>query len=117
MVNNIISIDLLSEQFLISFKTNFNITPNQKTRLYRTYRLFMNITYMILLYYLHSALYNYCYTSVVFNFILTYLLDKHSHSKQYQSFSIMIPHGLLPTLYPSLDNFVHLKEHPFIYHI
>ena len=33
IVSNIYRIDLFSDHFLISLKTNFNITPNQKIRI------------------------------------------------------------------------------------
>ena len=79
MVSNISRLDLLSDHFLISFKTNFTITPNQKTRI--TYRPITNINSMIFLAELHSALSDYCYSPVVFNSILFHLLDKHAHSK------------------------------------
>ena len=79
MVSNISRLDLLSDYLLISFKTNFTITPNQKTRI--TYRPIKNINAMILLADLHSTLGDYCYSSVVFNYILSHLLDKHAPSK------------------------------------
>ena len=79
MVSNISSLDLLSNHFLISFKTNFTITPNQKTRI--TYRPIKNINSIIFLADLHSALSDYCYSPVVLNFILSHLLDKHAPSK------------------------------------
>ena len=65
MVSNISRLDLLSDHFLISFKTNFTITPNQKTRI--TYK---PINSMIFLADLHSALGDYCYSPVVLNSIL-----------------------------------------------
>ena len=54
MVRNIYRRNLLSDHFLISFKTNFTITPNQKTRI--IYRPIKNITFMIFLDDLNSAL-------------------------------------------------------------
>ena len=79
MVCNISRFDLLSDHFLISFKTNFTITPNQKTRI--TYRPIKNINSMIFLADLHSALGDYCYSPVVLNSILSHLFDKHTLSK------------------------------------
>ena len=72
-------LDLLSDHFLISFKTNFTITLNQKTRI--TYRPIKNINSMIFLADLHSALGDYCYSPVVLNSILSHLIDKHAPSK------------------------------------
>ena len=77
IVSNISRLDLLSDHFLISFKTNFTITPNQKTRI--TYRPIKNINSMIFLADLHSA--DYCYSPVVLNSILSNLLDKYAPSK------------------------------------
>ena len=54
IVSNIYILDLLSDNFLISFKTNFTITPNQKIRI--TYRPIKHINSMISLADLHSAL-------------------------------------------------------------
>ena len=51
MVSNISRLDLISDHFLISFKTNFTITPNQKTRI--TYIPIKNINSMIFLADLH----------------------------------------------------------------
>ena len=82
MVSNISRLDLLSDKFLISFKTNFTINPNQKTRI--TYRPIKNINSMILLADLHSALGDYCYSLVILNSILSHLLDKHALQKHYQ---------------------------------
>ena len=82
MMSNIFRLDLLSDHFLISFKTNFTITPNQKIRI--TYRPIKNINSMIFLADLHSALVDYCYSPVVLNFILSHLLDKHVLQKPYQ---------------------------------
>ena len=79
MVSNISRFDLLSYHFLISLKTNFTITHNQKTRI--TYRPIKNINSLISLDDLHSVLGDYCYLPVVLNSILTHLLDKHAHSK------------------------------------
>ena len=79
MVSNIYRLDLLSDHFLISFKTNCTITPNQKTRI--TYRPIKNINSMIFLADLHSALGDYCYSPVLLNYILSHLLDKHAPSK------------------------------------
>ena len=79
MVSNISRLHLLSDNFLISFKTNFTIIPNQKTRI--TYRPIKNINSMIFLADLHSALGDYCYSPVVLNCILSHLLDKHAPSK------------------------------------
>ena len=79
IVSTISRLDLLSDHFLISFKTNFTITPNQNTRI--TYRPIKNINSMILLADLHSALGDYCYSPVVLHSILSYLLDKHAPSK------------------------------------
>ena len=79
MVSNISRLDLLSDHFLISLKTNFAITPNQKTRI--TYMPIKNINSMIFLADLHSALDDYCYSPVVLNSILSHLLDKHAPSK------------------------------------
>ena len=79
MVSNISRLGLLSDHFLISLKTNFTITPNQKSRI--TYRPIKNINSMIFLADLHSALGDYCYSQVVFNSILSHLLDKNTPSK------------------------------------
>ena len=79
MVSNISRLDLLSDHFLISFKTNFTITPNQKTHI--TYRPIKNINAIIFLAELHSALGDYCYSPFVLNSILSHLLDKHAPSK------------------------------------
>ena len=79
MVSNISRLDLLSDHFLISLKTNFTITPNQKTRI--KYRPINNINFMIFLANLYSALGDYCYSQVVLNSILCHLLDKHAPSK------------------------------------
>ena len=79
VVSNISRLDLLSDHFLISFKTNFTITHNQKTRI--IYRPIKNINSMIFLADLHSALGDYCYSPVVLNFILSHLFDKHAPSK------------------------------------
>ena len=57
MVSNISRLDLLSDHFLISFKTNFTITPNQKTRI--TYIPIKNINSIIFLADLHSVLGDY----------------------------------------------------------
>ena len=65
MVSNIYRLNLLSDHFLISLKTNFTITPNQKTRI--TYRPIKNIKSMILLADLYSTLGDYCYSPVVLN--------------------------------------------------
>ena len=54
ILNNISRLDLFSIHFLISFKTNFIITPNQKTRI--TYRPIKNSNPMIFLADLHAAL-------------------------------------------------------------
>ena len=53
MVSNISRLDLLSDNFQISFKTNFTITPNQKTRI--AYRPIKNVIYIIFLANLHSV--------------------------------------------------------------
>ena len=79
VVSNISRLDLLSDHFLISFKTNFTITLNQKTRI--TYRPIKKINSMIFLADLHSALGDYCYSPVVLNSILSHLLDKYAPSK------------------------------------
>ena len=79
VVSNISRLDLLSDHFLISFKTNFTITLTQKTRI--TYRPIKKINSMIFLADLHSALGDYCYSPVVLNSILSHLLDKHAPSK------------------------------------
>ena len=79
MVSNISRFDLLSDHFLISFKTNFTITPNHKIRI--TYRPIKNINSMIFLVDLHSALGDYCYSPFILNSILSHLLDKHAPSK------------------------------------
>ena len=79
VVSNISRLDLLSDHFLISFKTNFTITHNQKTRI--IYRPIKNINSMIFLADLHSALGDYCYSPVVLNVILSHLFDKHAPSK------------------------------------
>ena len=63
MVINIYRLDRLSDHFIISFKTNFIITHNQKTRI--TYRPINNINSMIFLADLHSSLCVYCYSPVV----------------------------------------------------
>ena len=78
MMSNISKFDLLYDHFLISFKTNFTITPNQKTLI--THRPITNMNSMIFLADLHSALGDYSY-SPVFNSILSHLLDKHAPSK------------------------------------
>ena len=77
-------IDLLSDHFLISFKTNFTITPNQKTRI--TYRPIQNINSTIFLSDLHSALGDYCYSPVVLH-----LLDKDAPSK---TISVTLHHNI-----------------------
>ena len=79
MMSNISRLDLISDHFLISFKTNFTITLNQKTRI--TYIPIKNINSMIFLADLHSALGDYCYSPVVLNSILSHLIDKHAPSK------------------------------------
>ena len=79
IVSNISRLDLLFDHFLISFKTNFTVTPNQETRI--TYRPIKNINSMIFLAILHSALGDYCYPPVVLHSILSHLLDKHAPSK------------------------------------
>ena len=75
MVSNISILDLLLDHFLISFKTNFTITLNQKTRI--TYRPITNINSMIFLADLHYALGDYCYSPVVLHSILSHLLNKY----------------------------------------
>ena len=45
MVSNISRLDLLTDHFIISFKTNITITPNQKTCI--SYRPIKNINSMI----------------------------------------------------------------------
>ena len=79
MVSNISRLDLLSDHFLISFKTNFTITTNQKISI--TYRPINHVNSMIFLADLHSALGDYCYSPVVLNSILSHLLDKYAPSK------------------------------------
>ena len=79
MVSNISRLDLLSDHFFISFKTNFTITLNQKTRI--TYRPIKKLNSMIFLADLHSYLGDYCYSPVVLNSILSHLIDKHAPSK------------------------------------
>ena len=76
MMSNISRLDLLSDNFIISFKTNFTITPNQKTRI--TYIPIKNINSMIFLVDLYSDLSDYCYSPVVLNSILSHLIDKHA---------------------------------------
>ena len=88
MMSNISRLDLLSDHFLILFKTNFTITPNLKTRI--TYRPIKNINYMIFLAFLHSDLGDYCYSKVVLNSILSHLLDKHSPSYHRQIISVTL---------------------------
>ena len=79
MVSNISRLDLPSYHFLISLKTNFIITPNQKTGI--TYIPIKNINSMIYLAYLHSDIGDYCYSPVVLNALLSHLLDIHATSK------------------------------------
>ena len=79
MVSTISKLDILTDHLLISFKTNFTLTPNQKTDI--TYRHIKNINYMLFLADLHSTLGDYCYSPVVLYFILYHLLDNNSPSK------------------------------------
>ena len=77
MVSNISRLDLLSDHFLITFKINFTITPNQKKRI--TYRPIKVINSMIFLADLHSALGDYtvyCYSPVVLNYSINMRLQK-----------------------------------------
>ena len=101
MLINISRLDLLSDHFLVSFKTNFTITPNQKTRI--TYRPIKNINSMIFLADLHSSLGDYFYSPVVLKSIISHLLDKHAPSK-----SISV------TLHPATPWFIKIYFPPHV---
>ena len=92
MTSNIFRHVPLSDLFLISFKTNYTITPTQITLI--TYRPMKNINYMIFLVDLYSALGDKYYSLVILNSLLSYLLDKHapsSHSEISWFTSYLIP--------------------------
>ena len=79
IVRHISKLDLLSDQLLSHSKLTLLSLLKQKTRI--IYRPIKNSNFMVLLTDLHSALGDYCYTPVVLNSILTYLLDKHAPLK------------------------------------